>query len=55
MKRVETKVISGAMRQLFKDIDSQDGVANMACLEAAIRLDELEAEVIELRKGVSNE
>ncbi len=45
MKRVETKTISDAMRELARTIQSEDGVANTACNEAADRLDELEQEV----------
>ncbi len=45
MKRVETKIISGAMMELSRTIQSEDGIANAACAEAAERLDELQAEV----------
>ena len=45
MKRVETKTISEAMRELARTIQSEDGVAAAACNEAADRLDELEQEV----------
>ena len=41
--KVPTKIISGAMRNLYCDIQSGDGVANAACLQAAVRLDELQA------------
>ena len=41
--KTKTEVISGAMRQLYVDIQSSDGIANAACLQAAVRLDELQA------------
>ena len=41
MRKSETKTIIGAMRILSVDIQSDDGVANMAISEAADRLQEL--------------
>lgn len=38
MKTVETSVIVGAMHILATDIKSDDGIANAACKEAALRL-----------------
>lgn len=40
-RRASTATIANAMRILAADIQSSDGVANEACLEAAERLDEL--------------
>jgi len=45
MKRVETRVISGAMYELGRTIQCDDGVANGACNEAALRLDEQTVEI----------
>ena len=42
MSYVETKIISAALRELADTIECDDGVANMACLQAADRLDELD-------------
>ncbi len=39
--KTPTKTLAAAMRQLANDIESPDGVANAAILEAAERLDEL--------------
>ena len=49
MKKVETKIISGAMYSLAKDIQSGDGTANAACREAATRLDEQSIEIMALK------
>ena len=38
----KTSIISSAMRILARDIKSNDGIANTACLQAANRLDELQ-------------
>ena len=46
MKTVTTKIIREAMHILAGDIQSEDGIANMAILQAAERLKELE-ELIE--------
>ena len=46
MKRVETKTISEAMRELARTIQSEDGVAAAACNEAADRLDK-QAKIIQ--------
>ena len=43
MSYVETKIISAALRELADTIECDDGVANMACLQAADRLDELDS------------
>lgn len=40
-QRTSTATLAQAMRTLAAEITSDDGVANMACLEAAERLDEL--------------
>lgn len=40
MKKTDIKVLIASMRILSRDIQSQDGVANMAIAEAADRLDE---------------
>jgi len=48
MKRVETKIIIGAMLELARTIQCDDGVANAACLEAAERLQEQEDRIREL-------
>ncbi len=45
---VPTKIIAGALRDLSETIQSDDGVANGACSQAAERLDELEALASEL-------
>ncbi len=49
MKRVETKIISGAMYELARTIQCDDGVANVACNEAALRLDEQAVEILSLK------
>lgn len=43
MRRAKTSTIVQAMRILGGSIQSDDGVANAACFEAAERLDELRA------------
>ncbi len=53
MKRVNTKTISSAMYPVAKDILGGDGVANAACIEAAIRLDELNMALLAI-KNVAN-
>lgn len=45
MRRSTTETIIAAMRILAEDIQSEDGVANMAIAEAADRLEELKAAV----------
>jgi len=45
-----TETIIKAMYILSNDIQSEDGVANAAILEAAIRLEELYKENLELKK-----
>ena len=50
--KVPTKVISGAMRNLYHDIKSGDGVANAACLQAAVRLDELQNCIDEMYRKI---
>lgn len=45
MKRVETRVISSAMYELGRTIQCADGVANVACNEAVLRLDEQTVEI----------
>jgi hypothetical protein len=49
MKKVETKIISAAMYELARTIQSDDGVANAACAEAAERLDEQTVEISRLK------
>jgi len=55
MKRAKTAVISGAMRELARTIQSADGVANAACEEAADRLDEQEKTIKFLVKTLKEE
>ena len=50
--RTETGVLAEALRLLSRDIQSEDGVANMAIAEAAERLMELQAENKALRKAL---
>ncbi len=40
MDNTKTEIISGAMRVLSTEIQTQDGVANAACRQAADRLDQ---------------
>ncbi len=47
--KTPTKTLAAAMRKLANDIESPDGVAMLAILEAAERLDELMAQVEVLR------
>lgn len=51
--RVETKVIARAMLILAEDIHSGDGISNLAILEAAERLEELESELSECNKTIA--
>ena len=44
-RRASTETIIKAMRLLAQDIESEDGVAAAACLEAADRLEELSRKV----------
>ncbi|MGA0889454.1 MAG: hypothetical protein ACO3S0_16165 [bacterium] len=48
-----TETIIGAMRILARDIQSDDGVANIAILEAADRLEEQQEEITELKKFIA--
>jgi hypothetical protein len=47
--RTETHVLAEAMRILSEEIESPDGVANAAILEASVRLTELESENLRLK------
>jgi hypothetical protein len=44
--RTSTPTLIAAMRALARDIDSPDGVANAAILEAAERMDEMRSLMI---------
>ena len=44
--RTETETIIGALRVLAKDIQSGDGIANLAVAEAAERMEELCSELL---------
>jgi hypothetical protein len=44
-----TEIIIGAMRILARDIQSADGVANLAILQAADRLEEQQKKILELQ------
>jgi hypothetical protein len=48
--KTTTQTLAAALRQLANDIESPDGVANAAILEAAERLEELAAQVELLRQ-----
>ena len=48
----ETKVISGAMYDLAKSIQSDDGVANAACAQAAERLDTQTVRIMQLETAI---
>ncbi len=54
-KHVDTKIISGAMRELGSTIQCDDGIANASCHQAAERLDELEAETKYLSKIIQKQ
>jgi hypothetical protein len=45
--KTPTQTLVAAMRQLAKDIESPDGVANAAILEAAERLEAIEADTMD--------
>ena len=46
--KTPTKVISGAMRQLGENVIGQLGDTWVSCLEASIKLDELQAYIDEM-------
>ena len=48
--RTKTETIIGALRVLAKDIESGDGVANLAIAEAADRMEELCSELLFQRR-----
>lgn len=48
-----TKIISAAMRELAATIQSDDGIANAACYEAAERLDEQDGRIKQLESAIS--
>jgi hypothetical protein len=48
--RTETETIIGALRVLAQDIQSGDGVANLAVAEAADRMEELCSELLFQRR-----
>ena len=52
--RSSNKTLADALRILAQDIESVDGVANAALQEAADRIDELAAEVEDLRNQNHN-
>jgi hypothetical protein len=45
--KTNTQTLTAALRQLANDIDSPDGVANAAILEAAERLETIEADTLD--------
>jgi hypothetical protein len=45
--KTPTKTLAAALRQLANDIESPDGVANAAILEAAERLETIEADTMD--------
>jgi hypothetical protein len=47
--RTETYILAEAMRILSEEIESPDGVANAAILEASLRLTELEGDNLHLK------
>ena len=47
-----TLILVSAMRLLAQEIQSEDGVANAAIAEAADRLEELEAELVQAQHGI---
>ena len=51
--KTNTQTLAAALRQLASDIESPDGVANAAILEAAERLDELMAQVEVLKSHIA--
>ena len=53
MDKTKTEIISDAMRVLSTEIQTQDGVANAACRQAADRLDQQEKDLIALKKRLS--
>jgi len=48
----ETRVLISAMYELARTIQSDDGIANAAILEAALRLDQQETEIDNLRESL---
>lgn len=48
MPRSSTETIISALRTLARDIQSGDGVANATCAEAADRLEEYHAALVEI-------
>lgn len=48
----ETKIISGAMRELGNTIQCDDGVANAACFQAAERLDDQSERINQLEMAI---
>jgi len=53
-KIVPSYVISDALRELAKTIQSGDGVANLCCLEAATRIDELQSMIDLINMSLKN-
>ena len=50
--QTSTPILIKALEILSKDIQSEDGVANAAILEASIRLKELDNRIIELEDTI---
>lgn len=48
MKKNNSKTLIKALRILSEDVQSDDGVANACIVEAANRIEELEAKITEL-------
>ena len=55
MRKTELKVLVSALRILVKDIQSDDGVANMCIHEAADRIEEMEQALRIWKSTMKNE
>mgnify|MGYP001618155615 CR=1 FL=1 len=55
MRKTELPILIGALRILVKDIQSDDGIANMCLAEAADRLEELEQALRMWKDDCNNE
>lgn len=51
--RTETRILSAAMYELARTVQSDDGIANSAIRQAALRLDEQTLEIVGLRDALT--
>ena len=51
MMRTDTKILIASLKQLARDIQSDDGVANACIFEGALRLEEVQEKIEKYSKS----